>query len=44
MEETWINPEHAELVEKYRAAQQAAVENGEEPRLRWFLPQPTAQQ
>lgn len=39
-EDEWINPEHAELVEKYRAAQQEAKELGEDPRLRWFLPQP----
>lgn len=44
MENEWINPEHADLVASYRAAQQAAVEHEEDPRLRWFLQQPTGQQ
>lgn len=44
MEDEWINPEHADLVAKYRAAQQVAVEREEDPRLRWFLQQSTAQQ
>jgi hypothetical protein len=39
MPEKWINPEHAELVEKYEAAQREAEERGEDSRLRWFLPQ-----
>lgn len=43
MPEEWINPEHAELVAKYRAAQQAAQEKQEDPQLRWFL-QPAEQQ
>ena len=41
MPEQWISPEYAELVEKYEAAQKEAKARGEDPQLRWFLPQPT---
>jgi hypothetical protein len=37
MTEEWINPEYAELVSQYRQAQQEARDQGEDPRLRWFL-------
>ncbi|MCX4750948.1 hypothetical protein OG455_41440 [Kitasatospora sp. NBC_01287] len=39
-EDEWTSPEYAELVARYRKAQQEAKERGEDPRLSWFLRAP----